>query len=305
MVYPRTGGGNSAPRRSRLKSQGLSPHGRGKPGRRGSPADRRRSIPARAGETLPPLQYPGLLRVYPRTGGGNGRRNGIRTRPCGLSPHGRGKRNDGRGRRGYLRSIPARAGETLHKQLVDRLQEVYPRTGGGNFVLAGIVGAGIGLSPHGRGKRRLLASCWLVLRSIPARAGETIWRGSTVAYTTVYPRTGGGNGLRLNYRLRLDGLSPHGRGKPARATSRCGRGGSIPARAGETHSHPHSTRGKGVYPRTGGGNRHRQPGIPKLRGLSPHGRGKLIPQPANHPDLGSIPARAGETPTPWEEGGMR
>ena len=93
------------------------------------------------------------LEVYPRTGGGNFGFLLTNAKSGGLSPHGRGKPVEQLVVDVFLRSIPARAGETQEVGLVKSKPPVYPRTGGGNW--AGIrprAYAG-GLSPHGRGKR--------------------------------------------------------------------------------------------------------------------------------------------------------
>ena len=70
---------------------------------------------------------------------------------------------------------------------------------------------------------------------------------------------------------------------------------SIPARAGETVLLGVSALVPQVYPRTGGGNAFTASAITSLRGLSPHGRGKLGPIKVNLLRPRSIPARAGET----------
>ena len=92
----------------------------------------------------------------------------------------------------------------------------------------------------------------------------------------VYPRTGGGNPYTRGVVLELEGLSPHGRGKPALLLPAVAALGSIPARAGETGMHsPLWTTGK-VYPRTGGGNAETGADMERRGGLSPHGRGKRL-----------------------------
>ena len=72
--------------------------------------------------------------------------------------------------------------------------------------------------------------------------------------------------------------------------------GSIPARAGETFQDAQCPKRIQVYPRTGGGNRIATPEIVDGRGLSPHGRGKQDTAYNSIANIGSIPARAGETP---------
>ena len=92
--------------------------------------------------------------------------------------------------------------------------EVYPRTGGGNAGYTVRQVAKQGLSPHGRGKLLNRAGRLDLLRSIPARAGETPRRSSLGGVRGVYPRTGGGNETGWRKTGMAKGLSPHGRGKP-------------------------------------------------------------------------------------------
>ena len=175
------------------------------------------------------------------------------------------------------------------------MAEVYPRTGGGNRGISHGESKGNGLSPHGRGKRTGQPAMGCGIRSIPARAGETVaWEGYPV-YNPVYPRTGGGNSGKGGGGIVPEGLSPHGRGKPGVRLDEVHRLRSIPARAGET---PHADRAdqeQAVYPRTGGGNSGGLSGGTTTRGLSPHGRGKRPRNSPLPPPYRSIPARAGET----------
>ena len=121
--------------------------------------------------------------VYPRTGGGNWVIVPTSLLPSGLSPHGRGKLPAETLQTSAGRSIPARAGETLLLNGVERDLTVYPRTGGGNAAVAAGAAQRGGLSPHGRGKRCDFGRGTVELGSIPARAGETsagLWgRGRT------------------------------------------------------------------------------------------------------------------------------
>ena len=160
-----------------------------------------------------------FIRVYPRTGGGNGytgRQGGV---GYGLSPHGRGKRGGGSGRRFLFRSIPARAGETQPEPADGDGERVYPRTGGGNIKSSSWIRLANGLSPHGRGKRIHRTAGVGSRGSIPARAGETGLYIGCGANQRVYPRTGGGNVPPRLLHSAQQGLSPHGRGKPGRQPS--------------------------------------------------------------------------------------
>ena len=236
-VYPRTGGGNHNHPVSHIIISGLSPHGRGKPSASGYGSNRPRSIPARAGETLDRRVRPLLGEVYPRTGGGNRRRYNIANTTAGLSPHGRGKRAETPPGGSPPGSIPARAGETAGLEIKDHRSGVYPRTGGGNPVYHHHICCLAGLSPHGRGKPITPPLPRIWERSIPARAGETAIPRMMIPPAMVYPRTGGGNGIKSANALPITGLSPHGRGKRYPAPEPSGRSWSIPARAGETQ-HP-------------------------------------------------------------------
>ena len=73
---------------------------------------------------------------------------------------------------------------------------------------------------------------------------------------------------------------------------------SIPAWAGETRTELAEPYAGKVYPRVGGGNRRPTIGAGALEGLSPRGRGKLQIVSRAYQRDGSIPAWAGETPSP-------
>ena len=214
---------------------------------------------------------------------------------CGLSPHGRGKLLPAVRGVGHFGSIPARAGETQRSDSMQCLFRVYPRTGGGNCIGLGAEQPDLGLSPHGRGKRRTPVYASIQRRSIPARAGETRSAGLRWSAGVVYPRTGGGNGNGDLPGVRWRGLSPHGRGKPTAVKDNLIKGGSIPARAGETKCRCSPKCISRVYPRPCGGNWVFYGRAMTAGGLSPHGRGKRRRPHQVAPAPRSIPARAGET----------
>ena len=131
-VYPRVGGGNGRRHIAGLNAKGLSPRGRGKPAGAWATAHIEGSIPAWAGETgCPPS--PSMARaVYPRVGGGNMSSPYSDTDMAGLSPRGRGKRQQAPTAAPRRWSIPAWAGETIHSPNSITGLAVYPRVGGGN-----------------------------------------------------------------------------------------------------------------------------------------------------------------------------
>ena len=297
-VYPRVCGGNWPCCHRRQLTDGLSPRVRGKHPPAPLVATGCRSIPACAGETMPSTQSGRRRRVYPRVCGGNV--NGIPTASPGggLSPRVRGKRWPRRRRLSRRRSIPACAGETCIAAPSRLISGVYPRVCGGNGDGGGVQQRGRGLSPRVRGKQNMLTKLRRHRGSIPACAGETAYSFAGPPPTPVYPRVCGGNGLGLGIFAPCRGLSPRVRGKRFQRGGDIGVGGSIPACAGETppaHAGGFPLR---VYPRVCGGNVPPGGEIIGLRGLSPRVRGKHPAAQAGLHLPGSIPACAGETPTP-------
>ena len=133
---------------------------------------------------------------------------------------------------------------------------VYPRTGGEHFSRTYSTVALLGLSPHRRGTLAMPHIPDLVIRFIPAQAGNTAASGADPRSSPVYPRTGGehdSTSLRSSFAF---GLSPHRRG----------------------------TRGLRrlylwmlpVYPRTGGEHINRLVRADLSLGLSPHRRGTHV-----------------------------
>ena len=167
--------------------------------------------------------------------------------------------------------------------------------GGGNTTATQSIAYLIGLSPRGRGKQAQAIHYKMLVRSIPAWAGETIQARKPVRQSEVYPRVGGGNRRPLPIFGYSAGLSPRGRGKPPFTPKRATCLGSIPAWAGETIPGGQDILLVRVYPRVGGGN---EQGYILRRwdgGLSPRGRGKRPQATAGTPLRRSIPAWAGET----------
>ena len=214
--------------------KGLSPRGRGKrrkaPDRLPTPG----SIPAWAGETIAAAPPSRAARVYPRVGGGNAVLPPGTYCRQGLSPRGRGKPLGYPAADGSGRSIPAWAGETRRNRSRSPELTVYPRVGGGNIIRPRPCRLASGLSPRGRGKRRVLIRRRPHRRSIPAWAGETLLRGRQCGAPPVYPRVGGGNPGRPGKPAHPSGLSPRGRGKQFDELEWTYWIRSIPAWAGET-----------------------------------------------------------------------
>ncbi len=178
------------------------------------------SIPAWAGEppqSAPPRWCDG---VYPRVGGGTRLRLEGAHHLVGLSPRGRGNHLRHLYDHIAVGSIPAWAGEPVISAVEWRSKWVYPRVGGGTGWGVVRERARPGLSPRGRGNRRLRKAIRALVRSIPAWAGEPGGLGYALAEGGVYPRVGGGTSvLRSSSPLR-GGLSPRGRGNRIRSSHR-------------------------------------------------------------------------------------
>ena len=217
-----------------------------------------------------------------------------RTSGWGLSPRGRGNLVLVVDRHLEHGSIPARAGEPPSRRAPRCRSGVYPRAGGGTSSRAADRPSVGGLSPRGRGNRRLRRRPRLGIGSIPARAGEPIRPKCCTRPSGVYPRAGGGTIAFLPRDQWRWGLSPRGRGNPLHLFATHLPAGSIPARAGEPPPSNFKRCHMWVYPRAGGGTRAFNLSRSALPGLSPRGRGNHSGVLKITGGTGSIPARAGE-----------
>ncbi len=171
-VYPRVCGGTDLLSCKSCGSRGLSPRVRGNLAIEGRGRQERRSIPACAGEPCLPTRRIRRRPVYPRVCGGTYRWPLHFGPPEGLSPRVRGNRAVSKPARAVERSIPACAGEPTSRRLRGCRRGVYPRVCGGT-------GSGFrkglrlcGLSPRVRGNLLMRSMGFMMLRSIPACAGE-------------------------------------------------------------------------------------------------------------------------------------
>ena len=151
-----------------------------------------RSIPACAGEPVPPPTAVPTGGVYPRVCGGTDLAGTVLELRQGLSPRVRGNLSWSRSELTRLGSIPACAGEPLCHIRSRNSSEVYPRVCGGTSPSLAAASLIRGLSPRVRGNRRARSPRGLSRRSIPACAGEP--RSDSLASPDhkVYPRVCGG-----------------------------------------------------------------------------------------------------------------
>ena len=150
-----------------------------------------------------------------------------------------------------------------------------------------------GSSPRGRGTLRFVRRVAVLVRFIPARAGNAFPARVMSTGLTVHPRAGGERCFSRCWHRRIAGSSPRGRGTPTRAVFRSSLRRFIPARAGNAGSRPARSAARTVHPRAGG-ERVAGPAQPvHPAGSSPRGRGTQRQRRLNRPLDRFIPARAG------------
>ena len=165
-------GGTSDSRALYIRIAGLSPRVRGNREGRRLYAAQSGSIPACAGEPVQQYVEVRRERVYPRVCGGTMKRRAAKTAGQGLSPRVRGNPFVEINYAVLFGSIPACAGEPQRPLPRPRCYPVYPRVCGGTHPALVWGSDGQGLSPRVRGNPDAIASRKIVLRSIPACAGE-------------------------------------------------------------------------------------------------------------------------------------
>ena len=177
---------------------------------------------------------------------------------------------------------------------------VHPRSRGEHHFSPAIAACASGSSPLARGTRDSGVPGGLVVRFIPARAGNTCPSTASTPPSTVHPRSRGEHHLTRVRRGRSPGSSPLARGTHAtRRRPRVPRR-FIPARAGNTATGARPRRPSPVHPRSRGEHHPGKPDCLVLDGSSPLARGT----PASLRGLSGggrfIPARAGNTwRRPW------
>ena len=222
----------------------------------------------------------------------------IWTCTSGLSPRVRGNPTRPDPCDSRRRSIPACAGEPATRRARAALHSVYPRVCGGTSSDLRIRISWRGLSPRVRGNQAAQGGEGFLERSIPACAGEPGSCPAAQVIVTVYPRVCGGTPAHYDSAGDFRGLSPRVRGNQAARAPLGRRRRSIPACAGEPARSILLHQGSGVYPRVCGGTRRHQEMMTALIGLSPRVRGNQRRLGYVARRRGSIPACAGEPPSP-------
>ena len=193
------------------------------------------------------------------------------------------------------RFIPACAGNTINCRRCTADLPVYPRWRGEHFVDHALEHRLRGLSPLARGTLADKEQRLLLLRFIPAGAGNTITLSVRRILVTVYPRWRGehiGSSIDIHTGI---GLSPLARGTPQYRHLRLGFSRFIPAGAGNTPVRRPDRSSAPVYPRWRG---EHDPGLRSINGcsgLSPLARGTHAGRGVLAEYARFIPAGSGNT----------
>jgi len=191
-VHPRRRGEHQTDGSHTKTYSGSSPQARGTPYCVYISIDRKRFIPAGAGNTEACRGARGDNSVHPRRRGEHRMCGAMRYIESGSSPQARGTRGPDRNRRAQNRFIPAGAGNTWAGSLPRLLTR--------------------GSSPQARGTPHMSATCASRPRFIPAGAGNTGWSSWPEIRITVHPRRRGEHARGTIGRTKAGGSSPQARG---------------------------------------------------------------------------------------------
>ena len=152
-----------------------------------------------------------------------------------------------------------------------------------------------GSSPHTRGALEPIGGHVDVARIIPAYAGSTDARRSSLTATSDHPRIRGEHSGDREFHHKAGGSSPHTRGAPIALLSFIGVIRIIPAYAGSTGPGATHSVGRKDHPRIRGEHSPLDPSYSKHEGSSPHTRGAREGGESDVAGAGIIPAYAGST----------
>ncbi len=301
-VHPRMRGEHAIGQWRLARYRGSSPHARGTRHAHHPNRDHRRFIPACAGNTSAAMDTTKRTSVHPRMRGEHRRRPIWCRSASGSSPHARGTRVVLPQGIEDQRFIPACAGNTRCSARASCATAVHPRMRGEHRDVAFGRRRVVGSSPHARGTHSSLTGCRVLIRFIPACAGNTRLGGFGNRGNTVHPRMRGEHIRQAMDVMMFRGSSPHARGTPWLHPHAHRRTRFIPACAGNTPAATRWAAWAAVHPRMRGEHVDQRGVGGGLHGSSPHARGTHTngdPFPA---ETRFIPACAGNTgpPTPTQ-----
>ena len=297
--HPRSRGVYPRPPRGPPSRRGSSPLARGLLRRRPPRGDPARIIPARAGFTPIPRRRIPAIQDHPRSRGVYPDVFAATYQETGSSPLARGLQVGQVAGADGVGIIPARAGFTEGYHGVRSPDRDHPRSRG-VYPRSMLTSCPVrGSSPLARGLLRAALAARAARRIIPARAGFTRRRPSSVGRPRDHPRSRGVyTALAVGMRLWV-GSSPLARGLRLAAPATRARPRIIPARAGFTMCGSAATAPSPDHPRSRGVYDLIQRWGQVVTGSSPLARGLPPWTRASSRAARIIPARAGFTPRSW------
>ena len=296
-VHPRVCGEPSVQGGEPPGRAGPSPRVRGTLRHAARARDRRRSIPACAGNPPTAARRPKRAQVHPRVCGEPLHSHARDHAVTGPSPRVRGTRRPagvGAGRGG---SIPACAGNPTCTRAARGSSRVHPRVCGEPRGRRAAEWIRRGPSPRVRGTPCVAAGDSWCVRSIPACAGNPGRGHLRARQWRVHPRVCGEPDRRAGGPEPELGPSPRVRGTPCGIEHQLVTLRSIPACAGNPSPYRPAGGPAGVHPRVCGEPQRTPPMVRRLRGPSPRVRGTPSSQCGPSISPGSIPACAGNPST--------
>ncbi len=231
-VHPRACGERASGGKINFADFGSSPRVRGTRRRRSGHRARSRFIPARAGNALASLMERQCRPVHPRA---CGERLLVERHECmefGSSPRVRGTRVREHPQRNVIRFIPARAGNAHRQHRLADHQAVYPRACGERVFHLVLQDGQVGSSPRVRGTLMIARRLFIIMRFIPARAGNAGRTMPRPPRLQVHPRACGERTDAMKAFRHVSGSSPRVRGTLVGKLYEYRRIRFIPARAG-------------------------------------------------------------------------
>ncbi len=254
-----------------------------------------RFIPAHAGNTCAADRGEYPTTVHPRACGEHVRRGPNLSKRRGSSPRMRGTHPFLKPLGFRQRFIPAHAGNTCATLLDGCATTVHPRACGEHFPDGRVNQHPDGSSPRMRGTPPAVGVDLLLVRFIPAHAGNTFARPTRLRPWSVHPRACGEHSATVPTIRLPAGSSPRMRGTRQQQPLPHHRHRFIPAHAGNTRRPDAGGAAPTVHPRACGEHTSKMAGPWNKHGSSPRMRG--TPSRQAVPDGGCrfIPAHAGNT----------
>ena len=195
------------------------------------------------------------------------------------------------------RFIPAFAGNAIPGGERGQLDAVHPRVCGERHRSRPGRAAGCGSSPRLRGTLNRQRTCSVLVRFIPAFAGNALHRRACTAPPPVHPRVCGERRVITRQEQEAIGSSPRLRGTRLQRCTHTSLPRFIPAFAGNARPRPRRNRGGPVHPRVCGERPSTSPPMSAYIGSSPRLRGTRHELEHRQGAVRFIPAFAGNAST--------